>query len=77
MQIKIVRPNTDFPLVWIHVPLYTNTDGEDMSKVLEKNRMSLLGRWEIDTQGGKTEGFKAPALLEDEHIKPRKSSSRK
>lgn len=72
MQIKIVRPNTDFPLVWVHVPLHTNTDSNDVSKTLEKKRVSLLGRWEIDVQQGKTEGFKAPALLEDEHVKPRK-----
>lgn len=76
MQIKIVRPNIEFPLVWIHVPLHANTDGEDVSKVLDKKRVSLLGRWELDNQNGKTEGFKAPALLEDEHVKPTKRRSK-
>ena len=66
MKIEIKRPNPDYPLVYVHIPITHNE--VDVDVVLAQSRITVLGRWEQDGEGG----YKAPALLEDEHIKPKK-----
>lgn len=66
MKIEIKRPNQDYPLVYVHIPVTHNEI--DVDVVLAQSRVTLLGRWEQDGEGG----YKAPALLEDEHVKPKK-----
>lgn len=77
MRIEVIKPNPDFPLAYLHVDLFTNTDREDFSDILAKNRLTLLGRWEPHHIGGVAQGLKAPVLLEDEHVKPRRVSTKK
>ncbi|WPJ30653.1 hypothetical protein [Streptomyces phage Psst1] len=72
MQIKIERPDPDYPIVWVHVPLTTNVDHSGIAHILEEKRITLLGRWGTHIEKGSATGFKAPALLEDEHKKPTK-----
>jgi hypothetical protein len=66
MKIEIKRPNEKYPLVYVHIPVTHNE--VDVDVILAQSRISLLGRWEPDGEGG----YKAPALLEDEHVKPKK-----
>jgi hypothetical protein len=77
MQIKVIRPHPDYPLVNIFVPLTVNTDRPEIADLLAAQRITLLGKWEPNIAQGKVEGFVAPALLEDEHKKPPKSPARK
>ncbi|AWN05903.1 hypothetical protein SEA_CRICKO_38 [Streptomyces phage CricKo] len=76
MQIKVIRPHPDYPLVHVHIPLTVDTEREDLADILAASRMTLLGRWEPNIAQGKVEGMKAPALLEDEHVKPKKTRKR-
>lgn len=74
MKIEIRRPNQNYPLVNVHIPVTHNE--VDLDVMLAQSRITLLGRWEQDGEGG----YVAPALLEDEHVKPpkkRTSSKRK
>lgn len=66
MKIEIRRPNEKYPLVNVHIPVTHNE--VDVDVILTQSRITLLGRWEQDGEGG----YVAPALLEDEHIKPKK-----
>lgn len=66
MKIEIRRPNQNYPLVNVHIPVSYNE--VDVDVILAQSRITLLGRWEQDGEGG----YKAPALLEDEHVKPKK-----
>jgi hypothetical protein len=70
MKIKLVRPSEDYPLAWVHVDLKTDLDGKALTDFLDGHRLTLLARWVFHTKDGVSE-FKAPVLLEDEHIKPR------
>lgn len=69
MKIEIKRPNEDYPLVFVHIPKATNE--VDLDILLAHNRVTILGMWEADG-----DGYKAPGLLEDEHIKPKKKPGR-
>ncbi|QPX71441.1 hypothetical protein SscP1EGY_43 [Streptomyces phage SscP1EGY] len=66
MKIELKRPSSDYPLVYVHIP--ANHNAFDLAYVLNQNRITVLGQWEADGEGG----YKAPALLEDEHVKPKK-----
>ena len=66
MKIEIKRPDKNYPLVYVHIPV-THND-VDVEVILAQSRVTLLGRWEQDGEGG----YRAPALLEDEHVKPKK-----
>ena len=70
MKIEIKRPNPDYPLVYVHIPVTHNE--VDVDVILAQNRITVLGNWEQDSDGG----YKAPALLEDEHVKPKKTGPR-
>lgn len=75
MKIEIRRLDTEYPLVDVHVDITTDVDRPDLAEVLSKNRITLLGRWKPHTnKDGHILGVKAPALLEDEHVKPRKTA---
>ncbi|QEQ93905.1 hypothetical protein SEA_KARDASHIAN_40 [Streptomyces phage Kardashian] len=77
MQIKIARPHPDYPLAYVHVSPNTNLDRPDLVEILENNRLTILGRWEPHMVGTSMDSFKAPVLLEDEHVKPRKKAAAK
>jgi hypothetical protein len=70
MKIEIKRPNEDYPLVFVHIPITHNE--VDLDILLAQSRITVLGKWESDGEGG----YKAPALLEDEHVKPKKKPGR-
>ncbi|QAY17160.1 hypothetical protein SEA_MADAMATO_42 [Streptomyces phage Madamato] len=72
MRIEIKRPDPDYPIVWVHVPLTTDIDHSGIGHILEEKRITLLGRWGTHMEKGNATTFRAPALLEDEHEKPRK-----
>lgn len=74
MKIEIRRRSPEFPLVDVHVDVTTDLDRPDIAEILLKNRITLLGRWEPHVKDGHIRGVKAPALLEDEHVKPRKTT---
>jgi hypothetical protein len=74
MQIKITQPDEDYPLVYVHIPITHNEF--DLDYMLTQRRVSLLGKWEKDEDGG----YKAPGLREDQHVKPkapRKTTARR
>lgn len=77
MRIKIVRPYLEHPLVWLHVSTDTDPECVGVLGVLEDRRITLLGPWEKNVVDGIAEGSKAPALLEDDHTKPRKKGKAK
>lgn len=65
MKIEIKRPNPVYPLVYVHIPVTHNAF--DLAYVLNQNQITVLGQWEANGDGG----YRAPALLEDEHVKPK------
>jgi hypothetical protein len=76
MKIEIKQPNPDFPLAWVHATTDYKKDPEklgfDIAMVLAEQRVTLLGLWETVSIEGTIVVIKAPALLEDQHIKPAK-----
>lgn len=77
MQIRIERPDSEYPLVWVHVPIDSTLESEGIYRALEGCRITLLGRWRPHISKGKVESLKAPGLLEDEHVKPKKTARRR
>lgn len=71
MKLKLVKPHPDYPFAWLHVDLKTDIDQGSFGDILANRRLTLLGRWTIYTKDGHSE-FRAPVLLEDEHVKPKK-----
>jgi hypothetical protein len=56
----------------VHIPIETDVDGDGVAKALKHWGLSRLGRWEVHIVKGTIESLKAPALLENEYVKPRK-----
>lgn len=83
MMIEVMRPNPGYPMVWVRAYGISKRKLVDLSDILTNRRITLLGPWEEVTaaQFGGTRGvwgsFRAPGLLEDEHVKPRKKSRTK
>lgn len=75
MRIKIEKPHPDYPFAYVHVDLGTDIDGKNFGDVLVNHGLTLLGRWTIYTKDDRSE-FRAPVLLEDEHVKPKKTKRR-
>lgn len=73
MQIQVRRPHPDYPFVWVHIPV-TNEARATPQKAAETNKflhdvgITLLGKWEAVGP----HDLRAPALLEEEHVKPPK-----
>lgn len=70
MKIKLVRPDPDYPFAYAHVDLKTDID--NLGDILAIHKLTLLGRWTVHTPAEDFPVFRAPVLLEDEHVKPRK-----
>lgn len=78
MRIEIRKPYPERPLVWIHVPIDINAESVGVQDILDEKRITILGRWEPHSEKGVIVSMKTPALLEDQHEKPRKKrTSRK
>lgn len=80
MQIEIIRPNEGYPLVYAYVFGVSKND-IDVSDFLARNKISLLGPWtaasdESSESQGVTKGYRAPALMEDEYVKPRTTAKK-
>lgn len=72
MKARIERPHPDYPFVWVRAKIdsqnrWTQQTGHIFGAVLAKKGITILGEWEAD---GKD--LRAPALIEDEHVKPKK-----
>lgn len=81
MKIKLTKPHAEYPFAWVEVETdYKKDDpdklGFDLAVVLDKHRITLLGPWATVSSSGSVVSMKAPALLEDEHIKPPKKRTR-
>jgi hypothetical protein len=76
MKIEIRRPHPDYPYAFVHVPITANLDDGVIETILEKSRLTPLGRWEPHIQGGHIDSVRAPVLIEDEHTKPKKTRKR-
>lgn len=74
MKIEIVKPHEDYPYAKAHVGIAVDTDSAELSDILAKSRITLLGPWDTYRDNGLVKGFVAPVLLEDEHVKPRKTT---
>lgn len=70
MKLKLIRPSEDYPLAWVHVDLKTDLESRGLVDILAKQRLTLLGRWEVHTKNDTSE-FRAPVLIEDDHVKPK------
>jgi len=70
MKVKLVRPSADFPLAWVHVDLKTDLGGDHLTDILRQQGYTLLGRWEVFAKDDTSE-FRAPVLIESEHVKPK------
>jgi hypothetical protein len=77
VKITIERPDPKYPLVWVYIPVHSSLESEGIYRAIESARITLLGRWEPHNSGGRIESFKAPGLLENEHVKPRKTARKK
>jgi hypothetical protein len=77
MRIEIKQPYPERPLVWVHVPIEINAESAGVLDILTEKRITILGRWEPHIEKGTVVGMKTPALLEDEHVKPRKTRTTK
>ena len=75
MQIQIERPNKNFPFAHVKVPATANLD--IVSEILVERRITPLAPWTTYGKNGAVEGVTVPVLLEDEHVKPRKTNRRK
>jgi hypothetical protein len=82
MRIELKRPHPDYPFGWVSVSVgYKSVDPEkfgfDTAMVLIDRNITMLGPWETVSTEGSVITLKAPVLLEDEHIKPRKKATPK
>lgn len=82
MKIELKQPDPEFPLVWVYAYSdYRTKDAEGISQdlylVLKGRRITLLAQWELHEVKGTIVIIKAPALLEDEHVKLPKRRSKK
>lgn len=82
MRIEIKRPHPGFPLAWVFASVpYKSVDSEkfgfDASMMLIKRNITIIGPWEIVSTKDGVVTVKAPVLLEDEHVKPRKRTAPK
>lgn len=76
MRARIIQPHPDYPLVWVRAPIdsqnrWTEQTGHIFGAALAKRGITLLGEWEADDNE-----LKAPALIEDEHVKPKRPRRR-
>lgn len=72
MRVWIERPHPDYPFVWVRTVInsqnrWTEKTGPILELALADRGITLLGEWATDSTD-----LKAPALLEDEHVKPKK-----
>ena len=82
MRIELNRPHPDYPLGWVSVSIrHKSVDPEkfgfDVSMVLANRNITIIGPWETVSIEGAVVNIKAPVLLEDEHVKPRKRAAPK
>lgn len=73
MKIEIRKPHADYPYAHAHVGIQVDTEGSELSDILAKSRITPLGPWEAYKENGVVQGFTAPVLIEDEHVKPHKT----
>jgi hypothetical protein len=83
MRIEVMRPNEGFLLTYVHVyGVSKHKIDASVGDILIKKRITLLGPWEETSAApsgsrGIWGSFRAPAFLEDEHVKPRKTRTLK
>lgn len=73
MRIEICQPHPDYPFAWVNLVTEVSATDEQIEKVLTKNSITILAPWETHVFSTvDKKGWRAPALLEDQHTKPRK-----